>query len=672
MVVRFSENVGTSGNNQFTGANLNIYFGLGGNDTFTAQAGLPNSATFFGGNGDDTYRAGLNSSIIVSDTGGNDRIIATGIRAYGSNSFGAEIDGRHLLITDTSTSQSVIILDWRDPARRIETFQLGDGTYTYDFVVNNVYNGDGFLGSYTWEQALEGADADFSASEARELINYYYARDAALAAPVTAPPPPPSNNDISADINTSGTLQVGSSLSSEISGASDVDWIKVTLTAGSQYTIDVKGAATDDGTLADPYVVLRDANGTYLSQDDNNGDGANGRIVFTPSTSGNYFVEARSFATNPSGTYTVGLSQTSGGGGTTPPTTEDLSATTSTAGSVTVGSSFSSDLSTASDIDWVKVTLVAGTQYTFSVNGSSSTDGTLADPYLVLRDSNGIFIAQDDDSGTGTNAQLTYRPTATGAFYVEARTFNPSSSGTYKVNISQVGSDNTGGNSGSGLGVADIPGNNTTNAKIQLGQSFISETVLSGDLDWVTVNLTAGTQYTFEMKGAATNSGTLSDPFLVLRNSNGVFVAQDDDSGDGLNARISYKPTISGAYYLEARSFGTVGTGSYTLTASAGAPGASTEIEKQQKDMAVITALPASSLCTSDVLALSPATNDDEFVLITAPSTTSLRNGFESPLVIKLGGSSAVDQLHSAIACESFPSVRYPSSGLANVIGMAS
>ena len=50
------------------------------------------------------------------------------------------------------------------------------------------------------------------------------------------------------------------------------------------------------------------------------------------------------------------------------------------------------------------------------------------------------------------------------------------------------------------------------------------------------------------MEGAATNAGTLTDPFLVLRDGTGAFVSQDDSSGTGNNAQFSFTPTTSGTY----------------------------------------------------------------------------------------------------------------------------
>ena len=70
------------------------------------------------------------------------------------------------------------------------------------------------------------------------------------------------------------------------------------------------------------------------------------------------------------------------------------------------------------------------------------------------------------------------------------------------------------------------------------------------------VELTAGVQYTFDLQGAGNGSGTLSDGFLVLRDADGNFVAQDDNGGDGDDARLIFTPTSTATYFITVRTFG--------------------------------------------------------------------------------------------------------------------
>jgi serine/threonine protein kinase len=81
------------------------------------------------------------------------------------------------------------------------------------------------------------------------------------------------------------------------------------------------------------------------------------------------------------------------------------------------------------------------------------------------------------------------------------------------------------------------------------------------------VQLTAGTTYVIDM---VTPNQPALDPFLVLTDAAGRPLAQDDDGGGGLNARIVYRALQSGTYRIVATSIN-FGTGAYTLTVRANA-----------------------------------------------------------------------------------------------------
>jgi thiol-disulfide isomerase/thioredoxin len=62
------------------------------------------------------------------------------------------------------------------------------------------------------------------------------------------------------------------------------------------------------------------------------------------------------------------------------------------------------------------------------------------------------------------------------------------------------------------------------------------------------------------------------DAFLRLEDSTGAQVAEDDDSGGGLNARIVHKPAKSGQYKIIASTFKALETGKFTLTVTGPPP----------------------------------------------------------------------------------------------------
>jgi hypothetical protein len=63
-------------------------------------------------------------------------------------------------------------------------------------------------------------------------------------------------------------------------------------------------------------------------------------------------------------------------------------------------------------------------------------------------------------------------------------------------------------------------------------------------------SLAADTTYRFDIRGSHSNHGTLWDPQAFLYNENNTLVAQDDDSGTGFEASISYTAPDTGDYYL--------------------------------------------------------------------------------------------------------------------------
>ena len=89
--------------------------------------------------------------------------------------------------------------------------------------------------------------------------------------------------------------------------------------------------------------------------------------------------------------------------------------------------------------------------------------------------------------------------------------------------------------------------------------------------DVISINLTAGTTYSFSYRGTVANG--IEDPYLGLFNSTGTTVlAEDDDGGFGRTSQITFTPTTTGSYLLYATSWYTVAygdpaldTGNYTI-----------------------------------------------------------------------------------------------------------
>ena len=119
---------------------------------------------------------------------------------------------------------------------------------------------------------------------------------------------------------------------------------------------------------------------------------------------------------------------------------DDYAANTTTTGAVSVGGSTTGSIETANDQDWFRVSLVAGTTYTVNLEGSPTSQGTLADTVLNgTYTSAGVLVPGtfNDDGGVSPNSRVTYTPTASGTYFISAGGFG-TSTGSYKLSVSGV------------------------------------------------------------------------------------------------------------------------------------------------------------------------------------------------------------------------------------------
>ena len=115
---------------------------------------------------------------------------------------------------------------------------------------------------------------------------------------------------------------------------------------------------------------------------------------------------------------------------------------TSSSATIAIGGTLNSLVDHNGDVDYVRVSLVAGQTYTFSLTG-----GSLSDPYLELRNAGGAIINDgvfSDDGGIGLNAFMMYRATTTGDHWIVARHWNISSgTGTYTLDVDAIETGNS-------------------------------------------------------------------------------------------------------------------------------------------------------------------------------------------------------------------------------------
>ena len=246
-----------------------------------------------------------------------------------------------------------------------------------------------------------------------------------------------TRDDCPEGVTTTCEVDVGGSVTGNISSRTDFDGFRVDLEADTRYQIDLEGEDTGRGTLPDPVVDLYDGDGSLETDNETSGVGDNARVIYTPTETGTYYVVTGE-VDGETGTYTLSVIVLGANGASEADT--DFPSTTATTGRVEVGASVTGNMDRGSDFDWFRVDLEAGKTYQIDLEGSPTGRGSLGDPLLQIYDASGSNkLAQDDDSGgTDPNAQIVYTATATGAHYLTAQTLLTGDTGTYTLSVRDI------------------------------------------------------------------------------------------------------------------------------------------------------------------------------------------------------------------------------------------
>ena len=169
-------NFGITGFDSISGADLQIVYGLDGDDNLNSTAtfsggSLPDGkATIIlvGGSGKNNYQIRNNSTAIaIENNNADDNILwttigSTGLSLEKETSFVAEIDRRHLYLGDTATNQYIILIDWQQPANQIESFDLTEGFVSYEDFVSRYQDSNNYRGNLTWDELVATGEIDLA------------------------------------------------------------------------------------------------------------------------------------------------------------------------------------------------------------------------------------------------------------------------------------------------------------------------------------------------------------------------------------------------------------------------------------------------------------------------------------------------------------------------------
>jgi pimeloyl-ACP methyl ester carboxylesterase len=320
------------------------------------------------------------------------------------------------------------------------------------------------------------------------------------------------------------------------------------------YTFTVSGTVSFQADLTsstDAYLLLLSGSGSggsVIAENDDGGGNNNSRITRTLSP-GTYTMEATTFSSGATGSFTLTL-QAAGSGGS--------------------GCQFAVNANSVSSGLWTSGCTSAhrsgryAKYYTFTVSETVSFQADLTsstDAYLLLLSgsgSGGSVITENDDGAGNNNSRIT-RTLSPGTYTMEATTFNSGATGSFTMTLQAAG--NGGGNCQFAVGANSISSGSWT--------SGCTSAHRSGRY---------AKYYTFTVSSTVSFQADLTsstDAYLLLLSgsgSGGSVIAENDDGGGNNNSRIT-RTLSPGTYTMEATTFSSGATGSFTLTLQAAGSG---------------------------------------------------------------------------------------------------
>jgi hypothetical protein len=335
-------------------------------------------------------------------------------------------------------------------------------------------------------------------------------------------------------------LRVGQTVEAELSeddplrhfDPAHMDLYALELALGQRIIITMRSDAFNS------YLWVVAPSGEVLREDDDSGGGLDALVELTAPYAGTYLVVATTYA-GLTGPYTLSVRDA-----------HDVAATEWTeltlpqvvAGRLEYGDSIAP--LTGAYRDNYRFTGEAGTHVEIRANSLE------VDAMLALIGPSGLLIAEDDDSGGGLNALINVILPESGVYRLIVTSFRPAI-GSYELRLAPF---------------APAP---VQIRPLALGDSVAGElrpedqrsTRYGTLVDAYRLRGTQGQRVRVDM------TSVLVDPYLLLIDPNGEVIAEDDDGGGGLNARLEVTLPITGEYRILATS-AAYGEGAYQLSVS--------------------------------------------------------------------------------------------------------
>ena len=164
------------------------------------------------------------------------------------------------------------------------------------------------------------------------------------------------------------------------------------------------------------------------------------------------------------------------------------------------------------------------------------------DSYLELRGPDGALIAENDDGGEGTNAQISARLARAGRYRVVARSYGErEASGFYELTLTAVGDVARPGR------VLEVRDGQTVFGRLESGDSLIGDSTY---VDVFTFRAPRNGEVAIDLRSSA------FDAYLIVKDAEGTTLGSDDDGGDGTDARLTLSVERGRTYRILANSYG--------------------------------------------------------------------------------------------------------------------
>lgn len=173
------------------------------------------------------------------------------------------------------------------------------------------------------------------------------------------------------------------------------------------------------------------------------------------------------------------------------------------------------------------------------------------DAFAILQDASGRELARDDDGGDGLNARISYVLPSNGMYRIVANTYRQNAFGSYRLRLSSLGT-----------GTPTVSGTRTITRGERIGGRLtLSDPRLADNSVYHAYTYVARAGETITVDVMSSDF----DAYTLIQDVAGTRLESDDDSGEGLNAMLTYTFPYAGTFRIIVNTFSAGGSGAYTL-----------------------------------------------------------------------------------------------------------